>query len=320
MRATSVIIASGQPTIKPSPEKQNPNVSTRILAMKTSFSQKLSKAQILKKVGRFYDLGSPYYLKVWGEHIHDGYYTTGKESKREAQVKLVKLLAKQAGVARGDHVLDVGCGLGGSSIWLAENLGATTVGITISAKQSQIAAERARERGSDSSFVLMDAEQMSFKSERPIFDVVWAVAVMTHLRDQQAFLKAAHHLLRPGGRFVMFDWMLGQDAKDGDEDPIVDSVSTGMLLSSVHRLQTYTRWFSAQGSRVICAEDITDHTIGTWDAAFSTLTDPKVWKLALKATREERKSLLPFLKSIGPMKQAMLQRKLISGAIVAQKM
>ena len=118
----------------------------------------------------------------------------------------------------------------------------------------------------------------------------------------------------------MFDWMLGQDAKDGDEDSIVDRVSTGMLLSSIHRLQTYTRWFNGQRSRVIYAEDITDHTIGTWDAAFSTLTDPKVWKLALKATREERKLLLPFFKSIGPMKQAMLQRKLISGAIVAQKM
>ncbi len=287
--------------------------------MKTSFSQKLSKAQILKRVGRFYDLGSPYYLQVWGEHIHDGYYTTGKESKREAQIRLVKLLAKQASIAEGDRVLDVGSGVGGSSIWLAENLGAATVGITISSRQAQIGAERARERGADSSFVLMDAEQMSFKSEKPIFDVVWAVAMMTHLTDQQAFLKAAHHLLRPGGRFVMFDWMLGQDAKDGDEDPIVDCVSTGMLLSSIHRLQTYTRWFNGQGSRVIYAEDITDHTIGTWDAAFSTLTDPKIWKLALKATSEERRLLLPLLKSIGPMKQAMLQRKLISGAIVAQK-
>ena len=117
----------------------------------------------------------------------------------------------------------------------------------------------------------------------------------------------------------MFDWMLGQDAKDGDEDPIVDLISTGMLLSSIHRLQTYARWFNGQGSRVICAKDITEHTIGTWDMAFSTLTDPKVWKLALKATREERKLLLPFLKSIGPMKQAMLQGKLVSGAIVAQK-
>ena len=319
MLATSLIIASGQPTIKPSPKNQHTTISTRILAMKTSFSQKLSKPQTLKRVGRFYDLGSPYYLHVWGEHIHDGYYTTGKESKREAQVKLVKLLAKQSGVAQGDHVLDVGCGLGGSSIWLAENLGATTVGITISSRQAQIATERARERGSDSSFALMDAEQMSFKSERPIFDIVWAIAVMTHLRDQQAFLKAANHLLRPGGRFVIFDWMLGQGAKDGDEDPIVDRVSTGMLLSSIHRLETYTRWFNRQRSRVIYAEDITDHTIGTWDAAFSTLADPKVWKLALKATREERKLLLPFFKSIGPMKQAMLQGKLISGAIVAQK-
>jgi len=288
--------------------------------VKTGFGERLSKAETLKEVGHFYDLGSPYYLRVWGEHIHDGYYTTGKESKREAQVKLVRLLAREAGVAEGDSVLDVGCGMGGSSIWLARNLGAASVGITISPRQARIAVESARRQGADSSFLLMDAEQMSFKSERPTFDVVWAVAVMTHLKNQEGFLNAAASLLKTGGRLVIFDWMLGQDTEDDDDDPVIEHVSTGMLLSSLHRMQTYIGWLNGLGNRVIYAKDITDHTIGTWDVAFSTLTDPKVWKLALRATREERRMLLPFLKGIGPMKQAMFQGKLISAAIVAQKL
>jgi tocopherol O-methyltransferase len=289
------------------------------VAVKTGFAQGLSKAQTLRDVGRFYDLGSPYYLRVWGEHIHDGYYTTGKESKRQAQVKLVQLLASEANIARGDAVLDVGCGMGGSSIWLANYVGATTVGITISSEQARIAVERAGQQEAESSFMLMDAEQMAFRSERPIFDSIWAVAVMTHLRDQQSFLATAFRLLKKGGRFIIFDWMLGPDVDDDGNDPIVEQVSTGMLLSSLHKMQTYLDWLSDLSAEVTYARDITGRTIGTWDAAFSTLTDPKVWKLALKATHEERSLLLPFMKGLGPMKQAMLQGKIISGAIVAQQ-
>ena len=289
------------------------------IAVKTSFGERLSKAQTLKKVGRFYDLGSPYYLRVWGEHIHDGYYTTGKESKRQAQVKLVQLLASEARIARGDKVLDVGCGMGGSSIWLARRLGATTVGITISSKQAMVAVERAAQQDAESSFILMDAERMAFRPERPIFDAIWAVAVMTHLHDQQGFLNAASKLLKKGGRFIIFDWMLGPDIDDGGTDPIIEQVSTGMLLSSLHGMRAYLGWFSSLGTEVTYESDITGHTIRTWDVAFSTLTDPKVWKLALKATHEERSLLLPFMKGLSPMKQAMLQGKLISGAIVAQQ-
>ena len=188
------------------------------VAVKTGFGQRLSKTQTLKKVGHFYDLASPYYLRVWGEHIHDGYYTTGKESKRQAQVKLVQLLASEAKISEGDTVLDVGCGMGGSSIWLANHLGATTVGITISSKQAKIAVERAGQQEAESSFILMDAEQMAIRPEVPIFDAIWAVAVMTHLRDQQSFMNAASRMLKKGGRFIIFDWMLGPDA-DGGRDP-----------------------------------------------------------------------------------------------------
>ena len=92
-----------------------------------------------------------------------------------------------------------------------------------------------------------------------------------------------------------------------------------MLLSSLHKMEAYLEWFSSLGAKVTYASDITDRTIRTWDVAFSTLTDPKVWNLALKASREERGLLLPFMKGLSPMKQAMLQGKLISGAIVAQK-
>ena len=119
--------------VEPSHETlYNRNVKTK---SKTSFSNYPISTAIREKVQRFYDLGSPYYYEIYGEHIHDGYYVTGRESKEEAQENLIRLLVEKARIKRGARILDVGCGMGGSSIWLAENLGAVTVGITISPVQ-----------------------------------------------------------------------------------------------------------------------------------------------------------------------------------------
>src|SRR5512135_3365145 len=104
------------------------------------------KDSIADKVSRFYDIGSPYYLEYFGRHIHDGYYITGRETKQEAQENLIRFLVDKAKIEPGSRILDVGCGIGGSSIWLAENLGAQTVGITISPVQIEMANLLARER------------------------------------------------------------------------------------------------------------------------------------------------------------------------------
>ncbi|HAA26753.1 MAG TPA: SAM-dependent methyltransferase, partial [Cyanobacteria bacterium UBA8553] len=54
----------------------------------------------------------------WGEHMHHGYYgPTGKEKKdrRQAQIDLIEEFLKWAGVEQAEQILDVGCGIGGSS-------------------------------------------------------------------------------------------------------------------------------------------------------------------------------------------------------------
>lgn len=139
-----------------------------------------------EKIQRFYDLGSPYYLSVYGEHIHDGYYVTGKESRKEAQDNLVSLLAEKAKIKRGARILDVGCGVGGSSIWMAKNLEAATLGITISPVQIEIARRLAAEQKVNSRFLLMDAEEMSFNQS---FDVIWVIAALSHFHNPEGFLK-----------------------------------------------------------------------------------------------------------------------------------
>ncbi len=161
--------------------------------MKTHSYSAVDEPTIGEKVKRFYDLGSPYYLELFGIHIHDGYFISGKESREKAQENLIKLLVDKAKIKNGSRILDVGCGVGGSSIWLAKNLDAVTVGINISPVQVDIANQLAREQKVNSSFLLMNAEDMDFPEP---FDVIWVVAALTHFPNQetipQTIFKISH--------------------------------------------------------------------------------------------------------------------------------
>eukprot|EP00976_Prorocentrum_cordatum_P029245 595367-Prorocentrum_minimum.AAC.1 len=75
---------------------------------------------------------------MWGEHMHHGYYEVGQPVKdhREAQVDMVTNALKWAGVESAENVLDVGCGIGGSSRLMAKKFGCAATGITLSPKQA----------------------------------------------------------------------------------------------------------------------------------------------------------------------------------------
>ncbi len=92
-----------------------------------------------QRVGAFYDRVSPYCRDLWGMHLHHGYWISGEETKERAQIQLIERLAHLAGLVPGNRILDVGCGFGGSSIYLAKEYDADATGITISPIQVEMA-------------------------------------------------------------------------------------------------------------------------------------------------------------------------------------
>lgn len=83
---------------------------------------------------------SPWLLEdVWGEHMHHGYYPEGKPRKdhAQAQVDMIDRSLEWAGVeAPVRRVVDVGCGIGGSSRHMARKYGCGARGITLSPVQA----------------------------------------------------------------------------------------------------------------------------------------------------------------------------------------
>src|SRR2546422_316017 len=69
---------------------------------------------LIDEIRAHYDALTPYYSLFWREHIHHGFWKNG-ENTREAQENLIRVLSDFSGVKWHDRVLDVGCGIGGSS-------------------------------------------------------------------------------------------------------------------------------------------------------------------------------------------------------------
>jgi len=155
------------------------------------------------KIIEHYDVVSPYYYKLWGEHLNHGYWIRGDESKELAQQQLIEHLSRLARIPRGAAILDIGCGFGASSLYLCKQFGATSTGITISQVQVEMANAAAAKARAKAHFCLMDAEAMTF--EKP-FDVLWSVESISHYQDRAKFFASAVKLLKPGGIFALTDW------------------------------------------------------------------------------------------------------------------
>lgn len=273
----------------------------------------MSGAVTKQAIREFYDLLSPHFHALWGVHIHDGLYLRGDETKEEAQEALVRFLVEKAEVRRGSRVLDVGCGIGGTSIWLARNLGCDTTGITLSPVQVDMARRLAAEAGVASRFLLMDAEEIALEGT---FDALWMVGVLGHLPDQRAFVARSGRLLASSGRFVLGDWVSASALSERDRARYVEPVLRGMRMPEIFPLEDYVRWFEEDGYRVRWADDLTRLTVRTWDDGISIVKARALFALARALGRDT----VSFVRSIRAMKLAMKRGKVAYGALVAERL
>jgi len=169
-------------------------------------------------VGREYDAWTregilEYY---WGEHIHLGYYNeaereSGYKKKNfiKAKYDFIDEMAKWGKIdtLKPPKVLDVGCGIGGTSRYLAKKFGegSEVTGITLSPAQVERATQLAKERGiTNAKFQVMDALAMTFPDNS--FDVVWACESGEHMPDKKKYVEEMARVLKPGGRIVIATW------------------------------------------------------------------------------------------------------------------
>lgn len=197
--------------------------TTIIDTSKSIFEQPSS---IVPKIAHCWDKISLAWRKIWGPHIHHGFYEMEDENEMDeplsplkAQEKLIEKLASLLDLKPHQKILDVGCGMGGSSFFLAQNYQAELTGITLSQKQLEIANQERDQILKVNpqcmvSFKIEDAHDLKqFSNET--FDVVWSLESCEQFFDKQKFINEAYRVLKPGGKLMLATWCSDQEFYKG---------------------------------------------------------------------------------------------------------
>jgi tocopherol O-methyltransferase len=155
-------------------------------------------------VGLHYDELDRVYRDIWGEHVHHGYWRTGRESPAEAAEALVRLVADLLAPVPGERLCDIGCGYGATAEWLVRHRGVTVTGFTISAAQARIA--EARSTGLPG-FECRLRDWLDNQLPDRAFDRAYAIESSEHMVDKPRFFAEAWRVIRPGGRLVVCAWL-----------------------------------------------------------------------------------------------------------------
>lgn len=171
---------------------------------------------LYQQIQQFYDASSPLWERVWGEHMHHGYYGWQgqlKKERRQAQIDLIEEFLSWGmgeGLTSGEfnqaNILDVGCGIGGSTLYLAQKFQAYGTGITLSPVQANRAIERAEAAGLSQQVQFQVANALEMPFADGSFDLVWSLESGEHMPNKIQFLRECYRVLKPGGLFLMATW------------------------------------------------------------------------------------------------------------------
>ncbi|MEO1134725.1 MAG: methyltransferase domain-containing protein [Cyanobacteria bacterium J06639_1] len=235
----------------------------------------------------------------WGEHIHLGHYGSPPRTKDfiEAKHDFVREMAEWGGLDRlpaGTTLLDVGCGIGGSSRILARDYGFSVTGITISPQQVKRATELTPDE-LDATFQVDDAMALSFPDAS--FDVVWSVEAGPHMPDKDVFARELLRVLKPGGVLVVADWNQRDDRQvplNAWERPVMKQLLDQWSHPEFSSIEGFAERLSATGwvDGTVETADWSQETLPSWlDTIWQGLVKPQGWMQAgftgfVKSARE----------------------------------
>lgn len=235
----------------------------------------------------------------WGEHIHLGHYGSPPQKKDFLQAKydFVCEMANWGGLDKlpsETTVLDVGCGIGGSSRILARDYGFNVTGVTISPEQVRRAKELTPE-DVNANFLVGDAMSLSFPDES--FDVVWSIETNPHIPDKDSYARELLRVLKPGGILVVADWNQRDERKkplNWWEKPVMRQLLDQWSHPAFSSIEGFSERLEATGfvEGTVITDDWTQPTLPSWfDTIWQGIIRPQGWmqygiKGFIKSVRE----------------------------------
>ena len=234
-----------------------------------------STENLLKDTVEYYEDCQNDYLFAWCNTnnlaLHYGYWDEDKKyDHHQALLNTNRELYKVAGIKSTDHVLDAGCGLGGSSLWMAAEHKNKVTGITLSNKQADYANKKAKSRQLDD---LVNIEISNFCEtpyEDESFDVVWAIESSCHALNKGDFIQEAYRVLKKGGQLVLCDLFMLRREFNEKEWKTVMAFLNGWMVPNLSDREEFTRLLYEAGFKSHQTIDISEKMMRSSDYMYKT--------------------------------------------------
>ncbi|KAI3850686.1 hypothetical protein MKW98_030746 [Papaver atlanticum] len=247
------------------------------------------KGWLQKGIAEFYDESSGLWENIWGDHMHHGFYdpnvTVSISDHRSAQIRMIEETLKFAGLSddssnKPKSIVDVGCGIGGSSRYLSKKYGAECKGITLSPIQAERAQALANAQGLGDkvSFQVADALEQPFQDGQ--FDLVWSMESGEHMPDKAKFVNELVRVASPGATIIIVTWchrdlLPTEKSLKPQEKQLLDKICDAYYLPAWCSTAEYVELLQSLSMQDIKSDDWSEYVAPFWPAVIrSALT----WK------------------------------------------
>jgi SAM-dependent methyltransferase len=165
------------------------------------------------RVRRYYDRQTAGFL-AFGQGgtagaIHRAVWGPGVSTREGAfhfvEDRIVAALQEADGAEATPHVVDLGCGVGGSLTYVASRLPVRGTGVTLSPVQARLARQRIDAMGLGDCVTCLEADYTRLPASIPPADLGFAIESFVHGPSPAAFFAECARLIRPGGLLMICD-------------------------------------------------------------------------------------------------------------------
>lgn len=242
------------------------------------------------RIKDFYDASTPLWLNTWGEQMHHGYY--GPDGRREVGHQQAQLDMIEAMLEWGQapekirRFLDAGCGVGGSSRYLAlRHPEASGLGVTLSPVQAENGRRYNQEAEVADRLVIRAQDVYTLDEEEGPFDLIWSMESAEHMADKQGLMNLFYHLLKPGGRLIMATWCHRPEppALTQTDQKVLGKICELYHLPPLVSVLVLGEAAATAGFSNVVTDDWSASVEPFWGAVISSGLDPRNWPGLLRA-------------------------------------
>jgi ubiquinone/menaquinone biosynthesis C-methylase UbiE len=172
---------------------------------------------------------------------------------RNATVRLAQL----AQINGSERVLDVGCGIGGPSRYLASRFGCVVTGLDLTADFVALAGMLAQRTRLSDKVTYRQGDALNLPFADASFDLVWSQNAAMNIADRDRLYAEMHRVLRPAGRLALQEMAAGAGGEPFFPTPWASNKSISFLLTP----QSTRAALERIGFRVIAWQDTTEEVL-----------------------------------------------------------